>query len=34
LSTLKPGDTVHVDYTTTNGNQASLKLALGSGPPQ
>jgi len=34
LQTLKPGDTVHVGYTTTSGTQASLDLVLGSGPPQ
>jgi S1-C subfamily serine protease len=34
LQTLKPGDKVSVVYTATNGTQATLELALGSGPPQ
>lgn len=34
LQALKPGDTVHVGYTNTNGAQATLDLVLGSGPPQ
>jgi S1-C subfamily serine protease len=34
LQTLKPGDTVSVDYTNTSGVQATLQLVLGSGPPQ
>jgi S1-C subfamily serine protease len=34
LQTLKPGNTVSVGYTNTSGAQATLQLALGSGPPQ
>ncbi len=34
LATLKPGNTIHVDYTNTSGTRASLELTLGSGPPQ
>lgn len=34
LGTLKPGDTVHVGYTTASGTQATLDLVLGSGPSQ
>jgi S1-C subfamily serine protease len=34
LQTLKPGDSVQVDYTTTSGAQSTLDLVLGSGPPQ
>jgi S1-C subfamily serine protease len=34
LSTLTPGNSVHIDYTNTNGTRASLELTLGSGPPQ
>jgi S1-C subfamily serine protease len=34
LQTLRPGDTVKVGYTNNNNVQATLKLQLGSGPPQ
>lgn len=34
IRSLKPGDTVHVDYTNASGSQATLQLELGSGPPQ
>lgn len=34
LATLKPGDSIRAGYTNTSGVQATLDLALGSGPPQ
>jgi S1-C subfamily serine protease len=34
LQSLRVGDTVRLGYTNTSGDQATLKLVLGSGPPQ
>ena len=34
LLTKKPGDTIHVDYLTTNGVAKTLSVVLGSGPAQ